>query len=163
MFLVIVDAYSKWPEIIEMSSTTSKATIRQLDRLFAQFGDPGVLVSDNGTQFTSMEFADFCRLRGIIHMRSPPFHPQSNGQAERFVDTFKRTLRNQALLPLMDDRQPRTSWDVVFVHRSHYSQPPEIGLRLETTWGSSSIDTRHAKVFRTKRDGMGARIPARTD
>ncbi|KAL6735919.1 hypothetical protein Aduo_006318 [Ancylostoma duodenale] len=85
MFLVIVDAYSKWPEIIEMTSTTSAATIRQLTRLFAQFGNPTTLVSDNGSQFASKEFAKFCSTNGITHVRSSPFHPQSNGQAERLV------------------------------------------------------------------------------
>ena len=93
MFLVIVDAYSKWPEIIEMTSTTSMATIRELTRLFAQFGNPETIVSDNGSQFASREFAEFCNSNGIVHVRSPPFHPQSNGQAERFVDTFKRALQ----------------------------------------------------------------------
>ncbi|EYC31242.1 hypothetical protein Y032_0004g2045 [Ancylostoma ceylanicum] len=89
---VIVDAYSKWPEIIEVTSNTSAATIRQLTRLFAQFGDPTTLVSDNGSQFASKERAEFCSTNGITHVRSPPLHPQSNGQAERFVDTFKRAL-----------------------------------------------------------------------
>ncbi|PIO60823.1 integrase core domain protein [Teladorsagia circumcincta] len=91
MFLIIVDAYSKWPEVIEMSSTTSKATIRQLSKLFAQFGCPETLVSDNGSQFTSLEFTEFCKKSGVVHIRSPPYHPQSNGQAE-FVDTFKRAM-----------------------------------------------------------------------
>ncbi|XGW17401.1 hypothetical protein V3C99_002198 [Haemonchus contortus] len=91
-YLVIVDAFSKWPEVIPMTSTTTTATLRELNRLFAQFGFPHVIVSDNGTQFTSAEFQNFCRHRGIEHVRSPPFHPQSNGQVERFVDTFKRSL-----------------------------------------------------------------------
>ncbi|PIO74864.1 integrase core domain protein [Teladorsagia circumcincta] len=91
-YLVVVDAFSKWPEVIPMTSTTSIATLRELRRLFAQFGLPQIIVSDNGTQFTSAEFQDFCRSNGIKHVRSPPFHPQSNGQAERFVDTFKRSL-----------------------------------------------------------------------
>ncbi|XGW25993.1 hypothetical protein V3C99_006978 [Haemonchus contortus] len=92
MFLVVVDAFSKWPEIVEMSTTSSPATIKELRQLFSQFGYPETLVTDNGTQFTSREFSDFCHRNGIKHLRSPPFHPQSNGQAERFVDTFKRTL-----------------------------------------------------------------------
>ncbi|KAL6742231.1 hypothetical protein ANCDUO_23293 [Ancylostoma duodenale] len=64
-YLVVVDSYSKWPEIIEMTTASSTATIRQLTRLFAQFGNPYTLVSDNGTQFTSKEFADFCATNSI--------------------------------------------------------------------------------------------------
>ena len=93
MFLIVVDAFSKWPEVIQMSSTTATGTIKQLTRIFAQQGFPKVLVSDNGTQFTSQEFQSYCQQHGIQHIRSPPYHPQSNGQAERFVDTFKRTFQ----------------------------------------------------------------------
>ena len=92
MYLVIVDAFSKWPEIVEMTSSTTTSTINVLQRLFAQFGLPETIVSDNGTQFTSAVFQEYCRENTIKHIKSPPFHPQSNGQAERFVDTFKRAL-----------------------------------------------------------------------
>lgn len=91
-FLLIVDAYSKWPEIFIMAQTTATATVAKIEELFARFGIPEILVSDNGTQFTSQMFADFCTNSGITHIRTPPYHPQSNGQAERFVDTFKRAL-----------------------------------------------------------------------
>ena len=93
MFLIVVDAFSKWPEVVHMSSTTATGTIKELTRIFAQQGFPKVLVSDNGTQFTSREFQSYCQHHGIQHIRSPPYHPQSNGQAERFVDTFKRTFQ----------------------------------------------------------------------
>ncbi|KIH57824.1 hypothetical protein ANCDUO_11981 [Ancylostoma duodenale] len=76
-----------------MTMTSSAATIRQLIGLFAQSSNFYTLVSDNGTQFTSKEFADFCVTNAIQHMRSPPSHPQSNGQAKRFVDTFEVALR----------------------------------------------------------------------
>ncbi|XP_035904768.1 uncharacterized protein K02A2.6-like isoform X2 [Anopheles stephensi] len=92
-FLIAVDAYSKWPEIIKTASITSFATISILRGIFARFGPPVTLVSDNGTQFSSEAFKEFCECNGIDHVRTPPFHPQSNGQAERFVDTFKRSLK----------------------------------------------------------------------
>ena len=92
MYLIIVDAYSKWPEIIQMPTVTSSMTINALKRIFSQYGFPETLVSDNGTQFTSLKFEDFCKTHSITHLKSPPYHPQSNGQAERFVDTFKRAL-----------------------------------------------------------------------
>ncbi|CAL8101398.1 unnamed protein product [Calicophoron daubneyi] len=92
MYLIIVDAYSKWPEILAMKHATTEATIEKLEDIFGYFGIPETLVSDNGTQFTSEVFQDFCQRLAIQHVHSPPYHPQSNGQAERFVDTFKRAL-----------------------------------------------------------------------
>lgn len=91
-YLIMVDSYSKWPEVIKMKNITSTATISALKEIFARFGNPDTLVSDNGTQFTAALFEDFCLSRGIKHIKSPPYHPQSNGQAERFVDTVKRAL-----------------------------------------------------------------------
>ena len=93
MFLIVVDAHSKWPEVIEMSTTSSGRTIEVLRRLFARFGLPEQLVSDNGTQFTSEEFATFTKANGIKHIRTTPYHPSSNGLAERFVQTFKKAMK----------------------------------------------------------------------
>ncbi|XP_058445614.1 uncharacterized protein K02A2.6-like [Malaya genurostris] len=91
-FLLVVDSYSKWPEIVQTRRITSTATINILRGLFARLGMPEKLVSDNGTQFTSIEFKQFCAENGIDHVTTAPFHPQSNGQVERFVDTFKRAI-----------------------------------------------------------------------
>ncbi len=52
-FLIVVDAHSKWPEVIEMSSTTAAKTIQVMRHLFSQYGLPLQLVSDNGPQFIS--------------------------------------------------------------------------------------------------------------
>jgi len=89
MFLLAVDAYSKWPEVFPLRSTTSSTTITTLRGLFARQGLPHVVVTDNGPQFTSEEFKHFMLMNGIKHITTAPYHPQSNGQAERFVQTFK--------------------------------------------------------------------------
>lgn len=91
-FLIIIDAHSKWPEIIETKSTTSAKTIEILTSIFARFGSPLQIVSDNRPQFTSEQFQSFCNINRIEHIRTSPYHPMSNGQAERFVDTFKRAM-----------------------------------------------------------------------
>ncbi|XP_058448854.1 uncharacterized protein K02A2.6-like [Malaya genurostris] len=92
-YLVVVDSFSKWPEIVQTRSITTAATVNILRDLFARLGMPETLVSDNGSQFTSAEFQSYCTNNGIEHLTTAPFHPQSNGQAERFVDTFKRSIK----------------------------------------------------------------------
>lgn len=92
-YLIIVDALSKWPEVIEMSTITSSNTITEFIKIFARFGNPEYLTTDNGTQFDSALFKEFTESRGIKHYKTAPYHPQSNGQAERFVKTFKKALQ----------------------------------------------------------------------
>lgn len=92
-YLILVDAYSKWPEVFIMNTTTTTSTIRVLTSIFARQGLPLQLVSDNGPQFTSGEFRDFMNRHGIMHSRSAPFRPATNGLAERFVQTFKGFLK----------------------------------------------------------------------
>ena len=92
-FLVIVDAHSKWPEIFDMPTTSATQTIATLRQLFASYGLPEQIVSDNGPQFTSEEFADFMKKNGIKHTRCAPYHPASNGAVERFIQTFKQAMK----------------------------------------------------------------------
>lgn len=93
MFLVIVDAHTKWPEIFKMKNTSSSDTIAILRTLFARTGIPFQLVSDNGPQFVSEEFRSFMKSNGIQHIRSAPYHPATNGLAERMVQTFKNSMK----------------------------------------------------------------------
>ncbi|VUZ53137.1 unnamed protein product [Hymenolepis diminuta] len=81
------------PEVVPLTVATCGTMIGALDRIFSTHGLPKTLVSDNGTQFTSVSFKEFCEQRIIEHMRIHLYHPQSNGQAERFVDTLKRGLQ----------------------------------------------------------------------
>ncbi|KAK7579781.1 hypothetical protein V9T40_008715 [Parthenolecanium corni] len=91
--LIIVDAFSKWLEVVPTSNMTATATINILRDQFARFGLPKLVVSDNGTQFASEEFAAFIKQNGIRHAFSAPFHANSNGQAERYVRTIKEALK----------------------------------------------------------------------
>ena len=59
------------------------------------FGLPQILVTDNGSQFTSSEFSQFTKNNGIKHITSSPYHPATNGLAERTVQTFKEGMRRQ--------------------------------------------------------------------
>ena len=91
-YLVVVDAHSKWPEVVQMPVTTTAKTIEALRNIFATHGLPDHLVSDNGPQFTSSEFKVFLQSNGIKHTCSAPYHPATNGCAERFVQTLKKAI-----------------------------------------------------------------------
>lgn len=72
-----------------MKSTTSSATIEKLREMFPTHGLPATLVSDNGSNFSSSEFQEFIKRNGIRHIKVAPYHPASNGLAERPVRIFK--------------------------------------------------------------------------
>lgn len=76
-----------------MKNITSEKTIEALEEIFALFGYPTVIVSDNGPQLISEMFENYLARNGVIHKKSAPYHPQSNGAAERFVQTAKNAIK----------------------------------------------------------------------
>lgn len=96
-FLIVVDAHSKWFEVIPMTATTAGNTVAKLKEIFSRFGVPRKLVSDNGPPFTSDEFLNFLVKNGVKHVTSAPYHPASNGEAENAVRTVKRALKKANL------------------------------------------------------------------
>ena len=98
-WLVLVDAYSKYPCIHTTTSTSSKSTTAILEQEFAHFGYPHTLVTDNATTFMSQEFQAWCKQRGIVHLTGAPYHPATNGAAERLIQSFKQALRKSSLPP----------------------------------------------------------------
>lgn len=92
-FFIMVDAYSKWPEVHRMSGITANHTIEVMRNIFATHGCPEEVVSDNGRQFASEEFQRFLKKNNIKSILSAPYHPSSNGEAERFVRTFKEAMK----------------------------------------------------------------------
>ena len=93
MFFILIDAHSKWIEATCTSSTSSSVVIEELRTIFAKFGLPETIVTDNGTGFVSQEFESFLVNNGIKHVTSAPYHPASNGLAERAVQVVKRGLK----------------------------------------------------------------------
>ena len=91
-YLVVVDAYSKFPEVVKMTSMTATATINTLRDIFSRYGLPKIIVSDSGPQFIASEFQQFCRNSGIMHRTSAADKPSTNGQAERVVHILKSAI-----------------------------------------------------------------------
>ena len=95
-YLLVVDYYSRWIEIAKLSSTTSSSVISHFKSIFAKYGIPEVVVSDNGPQFSSHDFRAFSSDYGFVHCPSSPIHPEGNGLAERAVRIVKDFLRSSA-------------------------------------------------------------------
>lgn len=93
MFLLLVDAHSKWIEVHPVKQANSITTIQKLRAVFATHGLPELIVSDNGSVFTSSEFKEFTSRNAIRHVTTAPYHPSSNGLAERAVQTFKAAMK----------------------------------------------------------------------
>ena len=96
-YMLCVDYYSKYPDIALLPDTTSRSTIAALKATFARFGIPDEVISDNGPQFSSFEFKKFSDHYGFKHTTSSPYFSQSNGQAERCVQTVKNWLLRQRI------------------------------------------------------------------
>ena len=90
MFLVMLDVYSKFSEIllVTYATSTNTITVTALRPIFSYFGLPEHLVTDIGTQFTSDEFQRFLRENDILHTLTAPGHTATNGLAERYVGEF---------------------------------------------------------------------------
>ena len=89
-YLLVIDYFSQFPVVKQLQSLHSLSVIKQLKDIFTEIGIPRCMVSDGGTQFTSQEFQDFTKTWGIQHKVTSPTNVQSNGQAERFVQTIKK-------------------------------------------------------------------------
>lgn len=74
MLLVVVDASTKWIEAVPVRQASTSSLIASFRSIFARFGVPRTIVTDNGTQFTSEEFATFVKNKNITHLRMAVYH-----------------------------------------------------------------------------------------
>ena len=91
-FVLVVDYLSRYCEVGLLKTSTSEEVVQHLKAIFSRHGIPEVVISDNGPQYSSAKFAKFSQDWGFSHITSSPRHPQSNGEAERMVQTVKRLL-----------------------------------------------------------------------
>jgi hypothetical protein len=93
VFRIAIDSFTKWVDAYAVSSTSAENTIEKLRSSFAVQGIPDTIVSDNGSGFTSAEFTGFLKKNGILHTTTAPYHPATNGAAERTVQSLKSTMK----------------------------------------------------------------------
>ena len=98
-YLLLVDYFSHFIEVVTLTSTTSTTIISVLKIIFSRYGIPERLINDYGPQFGSREMKAFSVSYGFVHATSSPHYPQGNGQAERVVQTAKRLLNSGDDLP----------------------------------------------------------------
>ena len=82
--LTVVDEFSKFPFAFLLRNITSSSVIKCILPLFAIFGTPGFIYFDRGTLLVTSEFQNFCSQNGVATSEATPYHPQRNGQNERF-------------------------------------------------------------------------------
>lgn len=95
-WLIVIDAKSKFAFAYDVKNNLSATSVIELlNILIDLYGPPKCIVTDNGPGFINEQLAKFLAEYGIQHLNSPPYHPESNGLAERFVRTFKETMTKQ--------------------------------------------------------------------
>ena len=109
-YIVLVDYFSRFPEVKKLKSTT-QSVVNTMKTLFAQYGIPEILRSDNGPQFSS-RICPICREVPVQACHEQPHFPASNGQVERAVQTVKMLLKNSEdpFLTLLSYRATPLPW-----------------------------------------------------
>ena len=92
-FLLLVDYYSRYPEVCKLESETANEVIKQMKEVFSRHGIPEMVISDNGPQYASQEFRRFAASYRFQGVTSSPRYPRGNGAAERMVQTVKSILK----------------------------------------------------------------------
>ncbi len=95
--LVIMDDYSRYPEVEIVRSTAATTIIPKLDRIFATHGIPDIVKSDNGPPFSGHEFAAYADAKGFQHQKIAPLWPAANGKAEGFMRTLSKTVKTSSI------------------------------------------------------------------
>ena len=91
-YVVLVDLHSDYIEVAALPDLSAESLINQMKRIFSTHGTPAVLLTDNGSNYSSQEFTDFMASWETYHVTSSPHHPKSNGKAESAVKIMKTII-----------------------------------------------------------------------
>ena len=90
---MLVDYYSRWLGIAIMRKTTAEVLTPILTKIFSTHGLPLTITTDNGPQFISHHFRNYCKENGIEHRKITPIRPQANGEIERQNRSLLKRMR----------------------------------------------------------------------
>ena len=156
-YLLLVYYFSRYPEIVRLTSTTSAAVITSLKSIFARHGIPEILRSDNSPQYAAQEFSKFAKSYGFQHTTSSPRYPQSNGQTERTVKTVKQMLKQSEdpYLALLNYRATPSPWckrspAELLMGRRLRTHVPQLPEQLKPTWSYLEDFRKQNQKFKAK-------------
>eukprot|EP00057_Strongylocentrotus_purpuratus_P010055 XP_011664529.1 PREDICTED: transposon Ty3-I Gag-Pol polyprotein [Strongylocentrotus purpuratus] len=163
--LVMSDVYTKYAQAIPCRDQTAHTVARVLrDSWFVHYGIPLRLHSDQGRDFEGNLIQELCVLYGIKKSRTTPYHPEGNGQVERFNRTLCSIIRSME--PSDRRKWPETLSHLVFIynttpHRSTgyspyrlmYGREPSLPIdqllsRTEQSWDEDFVETQAAALSR---------------
>lgn len=91
--LTVIDYYTSYPEVVVINDITSETVTKEMMKIFARFGYPLEVVTDNGKQFVGKVFEAFLKTSGVKHIKASPYYPKSNGKIERFHRYLKKAFK----------------------------------------------------------------------
>ncbi|XP_062706679.1 uncharacterized protein K02A2.6-like isoform X1 [Aedes albopictus] len=148
--LVVIDYFSRYKEVEVLRKITATETIDRLESIFTRLGYPRTITLDNGRQFVSTEFEQYCKQRGIVLNRTTPYWPQENGLVERQNRSLVKRLKiSQAL---------KQDWkrDILTYLSMYYSTP-------HSTTGKTPSELMYGRNVRTKLPSLadlGTAVPS---
>ena len=135
--MVVMDDYSRFPEIEIVYSTSSQSTLPKLDAIFARQGIPEVVKTDNGPPFNGEPFAAWAKYVGFHHRKITPRWPEANGEAERFMRTLNKAVQTAQV--------GKGSWkQEIWKFLRHYRATPH------STTGLSPCELLNGRKLRTE-------------
>lgn len=129
-----MDYTTKYFDLSEIPNCTSHTVAEHTKAILSRYGIPKEIISDGGPEFIGKEYKQFCKAWDINHTYSSPEHHESNGLAERTIQTVKRTLKkalkqnDDLQLALLALRTSPTNLGLLQPnHPNHYPQHQQRG------------------------------------